>query len=264
MRPSTVLAAVSTLLLTLPTAKAQDSCVSGITASIRANDTVKNMPFTATVKETFDQKLADGNAIHGTVRYHIARDASGRTMTEMPSCSIGDDGHRHQTFSVEISDRAANTRESWILTDRKLKVATIMHMGTPQKPSEAEMALILADSKARRAATATQNQPEKLGLRDFQGISADGTRRTETIPAGEEGNALPLISIYETWYSRKLGVGTLIINDNPRYGHTVAELEELHQGDPDPSLFSPPKDYIIKDQPASQPTTIISMPNTTP
>ena len=30
-------------------------------------------PFTAVIKETFDQKLADGNSIHGTVRYRIAR-----------------------------------------------------------------------------------------------------------------------------------------------------------------------------------------------
>jgi hypothetical protein len=227
---------------------------------IRPNDTVKNMPFTATVKQTFDQKLADGNAIQGSVRYHIARDASGKTMFENPMCTPGEDGHYHQTFSVEIYDRAANTRETWMVTDRKLKVATIVHMPTPQKPSEAEMALMLADSKTRHAATMSQTQTENLGLRDFHGISAEGTRRTTTVPAGEQGNALPLISTYETWYSRKLAVGTLTINDSSRNGRITAEIEELHQGDPDPSLFSPPKDYIIKDQPASPPTTIISTP----
>ena len=83
MRTSTVLAAVSTLLLTLPIAKAQSPCVSGFTASV-APAPKRGSPFTATVKLTLDQKLADGNAIHGEVRYQIARDASGKTMSELP------------------------------------------------------------------------------------------------------------------------------------------------------------------------------------
>ena len=38
------------------------------------------------------------------------------------------------------------------------------------------------------------------------------------------------------------------IYDDPRRGRTTAEIEEIHKGDPDPALFSPPEGYIIKDQ----------------
>jgi hypothetical protein len=55
------------------------------------------------------------NAIHGTVRYRIARDAAGRTMAEMPtSCYTGDDEHRHQSYQVNVYDRSTNTNESGV------------------------------------------------------------------------------------------------------------------------------------------------------
>jgi hypothetical protein len=93
-----------------------------------------------------------------------------------------------------------------------------------------------------------QIQTEKLGTREFQGHTATGTRRTQTIPAGEEGNALPLVLVNESWISRDLNFTMMAINDDPRRGRTTAEIEEIHPGDPDPALFSPPEGYIIKDQ----------------
>jgi hypothetical protein len=247
MRTATLLAAA--LLLTSPLAKAQtaESCLSGVSILITPGPQMK-VPFTAVIKETFDQKLADGNAIHGTVRYRIARDAAGRTMSEIPAlCYTGEDGHRHQAFSVNVNDRSANTNEFWVLSGSQLKIATISHMPTPQPPSPAEIAAMKATVHVQQAAM-SEWQTEKLGIREFQGLSATGTRRTQTIPAGEEGNALPLITIDESWSSRSLNVTLMAIRDDPRRGRTTAEIEELHQGDPDPAIFSPPEGYIIKDQ----------------
>jgi hypothetical protein len=52
----------------------------------------------------------------------------------------------------------------------------------------------------------------------------------------------------ESWISRDLNATLMAIHDDPRRGRTTAEIEELHQGDPDPAVFSPPEGYIIKDQ----------------
>jgi hypothetical protein len=135
-------------------------------------------PFTAVIKETFDQKLADGNSIHGTVRYRIARDSAGRTMSEMPtSCYTGEDGHRHQSYQVSVLDRTTNTTESWALSGGQSKIAIIFHMPTPQRPSQAEIAAMTASGHVRQAAM-SQWQTEQLGTREFQGLSATGTRRT--------------------------------------------------------------------------------------
>jgi hypothetical protein len=250
MRTATLLAAA--LLSSTPLAKAQatEPCLGGV--SILIGDLLPQMkgPFTTVIKETFDQKLADGNAIHGTVRYRIARDSAGRTMSEMPSsCYTGEDGHRHQSYQVSVLDRTRNTNESWVLSGGQSKIATIFHMPTPQRPSQAEIAAMTAEAHVRQATAAmSQWQTEQLGTREFQGISATGVRQTETIPAGEEGNALPLIVVHETWFSRDLNVTLMAIRDDPRRGRTTAEIEELHQGDPDPAIFSPPEGYIIKDQ----------------
>ncbi len=245
MRTATLLAA--TLLLTSPLTKAQDSqsCLGGFGALINNPTTQMKVPFTAVVKETFDQKLADGNAIHSTVRYRIARDAAGRTMAETPTlCYTGEDGHRHQSYQVNIYDRSTNTSETWVLSGDQRKIATIVHMPTPQPPSPAEIAAMKANAHARQATM----QTEQLGTREFQGLSATGTRLTQTIPAGEEGNALPLIRVNESWFSRDLNVTLMAIRDDPRQGRITAEIEELHRGDPDPAIFSPPEGYIIKEQ----------------
>jgi hypothetical protein len=260
MRLATVLATICTLLLTIPTAKAQDFCVTGysVPISLPSPNAKKQVPFTAIVKLTFDQKLADGNAIHGEVHYHIARDASGTIMNEMPSgCILGDDGQMHQIFSVNV--RSGKTVEGWTLGDDPIrKIATIVHLSDPVKLSEAELAAVRA--RAGSSTPHNQWQTESLGTRDFQGITAGGTRRTQTIPPGQQGNALQLVITNETWLSPQFG-NMMAISDDPRRGRSTAEVVELHQGAPDPSLFSPPKDYTVKEQ--SQPSaTIISAPAT--
>lgn len=254
--------ALATLLLT-PLAKAQDadSCITGPTLILANPAPQTKAPFTATVKVTIDQKLADGNAIHGTLHYRIARDAAGRTMSEMPlNCYASEDGRRHRAYQVTVFDRTTNTNESWRMAgDESPNIATIFHIPTPQPPSPAELAAMHARAQTRRPTTTPttpQWQIEKLGTREFQGISAIGTRRTETIPAGEQGNALPLVSVNESWASRDFNLTMMAIQDDPRRGRTTAEIEELHRGDPDPALFSPPENYIIKDQnPVPAPVT---------
>jgi hypothetical protein len=258
MRTSTVLAAVSTLLLTLPIAKAQGPCVTGFALNIGSPGPKNGAPFTATVKLTFDQKLADGNAIHGEVRYQIARDASGKTMSESPiNCTPGEDGQMHQAFQVTV--RSGNTMENWTLGMQK--IANIVHFPEPVKPSAAEIEAMRANARSHPA-RANEWQTEKLGTRELAGIIANGTRRTQTIPAGQQGNSLPLVTVNESWMSSQLNLNVMAIFDDPRRGRTTAEVIELHQGDPDPALFSPPKDYIVKEQAAPPAATVISAPTT--
>ena len=258
---SAVLAAVSTFLLNSPQAQAQDTtpCViaAGVT-TIAPNPNPRGAPFSAVIKSTFDQKLADGNSIHIVIRYRVARDAFGKTFTERPgSCYPGKDGQQHQSYQVMVYDQNSRTMGSWQV-DGTNRTATITHFPAPVKPSEAELAAMRANAALRQRIPASEWQTEKLGTQNFQGVSAEGTRRIQTIPAGEQGNTLPLVVVTENWDSRDIGMSMMSVLDDPRRGRTVGEVEELNQGDPPPSMFTPPEGYEIKEQ--TQTTTVMQSP----
>ena len=42
---------------------------------------------------------------------------------------------------------------------------------------------------------------EALGKQNIEGVEAEGTRSTVTIPAGKIGNELPIDIVSERWYS---------------------------------------------------------------
>jgi len=250
---SAVFAAVSALLLNSSLAQAQDtsSCIAGVgligLISFLISPSPKGgAPFNAVVRQTVDQKLADGNSIHAVIRYQVGRDASGKTFSRRPGpCFISDDGQQHQSYRVSVYDPNLKTTESWDV-DGVNRIAIFTHM-PPEKPSEAELAAMRANPARRRQVT-SELQLEKLGTQNFQGVLAEGIRNTQTIPVGDQGNALPLIIVTENWNSTELGIAMKQVIDDPRRGRTVVEVEELNQGDPPPSIFMPPEGYEIKEQ----------------
>lgn len=87
------------------------------------------------------------------------------------------------------------------------------------------------------------SKTEELGTRDFDGISATGTRKTTTIPAGAIGNERPIEIVYERWYSKDLGVTVYSKNVDPRFGEQTYRLTNINRSEPDPSLFNVPQGY---------------------
>jgi hypothetical protein len=245
------LAAVSVLFLCTQLMQAQDSpsCIgAGLFLPIIMGFGPKGPPFSAVVKSTLDEKLVDGNTIHGVVRYHIARNVSGEILTEIPaSCFTGEDGQRHQSYQVSVDDPSSRTAMHWQVGGTN-HTATITHMPAPVMPSAAELAARRANAaRAKQAPAISERQTEKLGTQSLQGVLAEGTRTTETIPVGEQGNALPLVIVNEQWLARELGITMMMISEDPRRGRTVVEVEELNQGDPPPSMFAPPEGYQVKE-----------------
>jgi hypothetical protein len=217
-------------------------------------------PFTGTVKDTFEQRLPDGNAIHRVTRSRQARDSAGRTMSEMAQgCEPGPDGELRELLSVNVNDPVAKTSMTWqVGREEQPKVVHVFHypnlaMPARQSPVDPEQAAqqrkVLQAAQARALQQRKEELIENLGTRDFNGVTAQGTRTTRTIPAGEEGNDLPLVVITEVWRSREMGLVLMAINDDPSRGRTTTEYEELNRGEPDPSLFTPPADYKVVEQP---------------
>jgi hypothetical protein len=78
------------------------------------------------------------------------------------------------------------------------------------------------------------------------GILAQGTRTTETIPVGKIGNDRAISVVSERWYSNDLQMLVRSTSSDPRFGDSTYQLTSIVQTSPDPSLFQIPGDYTIR------------------
>ena len=87
---------------------------------------------------------------------------------------------------------------------------------------------------------------EDLGVQTINGISAQGTRYTRTIPAGQIGNANPIPIVNERWYSPDLQMVVKSVRTDPRLGQTTYTLTNIQRTEPAASFFTVPSDYTVK------------------
>jgi hypothetical protein len=84
---------------------------------------------------------------------------------------------------------------------------------------------------------------EQLGTRQIEGVAAEGTRTTMTIPPGQIGNIGPIEVVTERWFSKELQEAVLITRRDPRSGDTTYRLTNIVRREPPPDLFMVPADY---------------------
>jgi hypothetical protein len=212
-----------------------------------------SVAYSAVAKSTFEQKLGDGSYVRGYAVTHEARDGAGRTLEEMAmSCRRDENGTPRPQLNVNVFDPVTKTSLNWQVNNSYAeKVVHVFHQPPPAKPLTAEELAArrkLAQSHAQQTPCLVPKAEDgDLGTRMIAGVEAEGKRTTRTIPAGEEGNELPLVITTERWTSKELGLVLLGISDDPRRGRSTFELEELTVGEPDASLFAPPAGYKIVD-----------------
>jgi hypothetical protein len=86
---------------------------------------------------------------------------------------------------------------------------------------------------------------EDLGTKNIEGVQANGTRTTRTIPAGQIGNDKPISIVTEVWISPDLQTVVYSKRSDPRMGEQIFSLTNIVRGQPDPSLFTIPADFKI-------------------
>jgi hypothetical protein len=159
----------------------------------------------------------------------------------------------HPVFSVNVQDPVARTSSNWQANDLGPKVVHVFHQPEPPTLTPEQQAAMLARQKAAEYQPCKVSDGDDLGTKTIHGVVAEGTRTTQTIPAGQEGNSMPLSIVHEIWRSRELGLTLMVMDDDPRRGRTIAEYEELTLGEPDTALFTPPADYKVQDVHPMQP-----------
>lgn len=86
---------------------------------------------------------------------------------------------------------------------------------------------------------------ELLGIRNIEGVEAEGTRSTTTIEAGAIGNERPINIIYEKWYSKDLQLIVLSTHNDPRFGEQTYRLTNIKRSEPERFVFELPADYKL-------------------
>jgi len=88
---------------------------------------------------------------------------------------------------------------------------------------------------------------ESLGTQTIEGVVAQGTRTTLTIPAGQMGNEQPIQIVTERWYSSDLQATIMVKRSDPREGDSVTRYTNVSRAEPSPALFQVPSDYKVQD-----------------
>jgi hypothetical protein len=207
---------------------------------------VSGAPFSAQATTETLQTLADGNQIKRTQTAMLFRDSAGRTRREETISSIGPWAAAkgpHQM--VNISDPVAGA--SYMLdptTKTAVKLPTA-RFSTQHTHIHAEH-----EGAPSPAVSTFARTTESLGTQQIAGVSVEGTRTTETIPAGAIGNVSPIVVVSERWYSPELQMTIYSKRIDPRFGTTIYQVTNISRQEPASSLFQVPSDYAVTDRPS--------------
>lgn len=231
-------------------------------------ETVKGAPYIAEAVNETVQTLGDGNRIRRETRSKIFRDAEGRTRREETIGGLGPWGGGKSKEVIFINDIVSG--DNWMLlpeeqTARKMNSVHTTNISEHTGDHDELDIDVTVDSVdehverhdkihkqiriVTRRTEGKRDQPEPstedLGERMIEGVKAQGTRITSTIPAGAIGNDLPLVTTIERWHSSALEIDVLVEHNDPRMGKVTYRLTGLQRVDPSPSLFAPPAGYEI-------------------
>lgn len=207
---------------------------------------VKNAPFTGDLVTETSQTLGDGNHIQQSTTAHLVRDSEGRTRREQSLNGLGPLGAAvGDSQAIFIADPVAGVSYALNPSNR-----TVSRMEQPQRGNGRSGKQPPPQNPGRwgrGAAPLGDFKTESLGKQTIEGIQAEGTRVTQTIPAGAMGNELPIQVVTERWYSQDLQMDVLTRRNDPRTGETVTKLINVSRTEPVHSLFEPPADYQTVD-----------------
>jgi len=214
------------------------------------NKVVKGAPFSATAATETSQVLQDGTAIHRTTTSNLYRDSQGRSRHEVTLSGFGPLQASGKTRTmITIADPVAGTH---YMLDPDHKVAHQMKLRTPgtgkgaASPEAAQAFQQKMEARLQQEEASGAVKKETLGTQTINGASAEGTRITRTIAAGQIGNDKPLQVVFERWYSPDLQVVVKSTRTDPRFGTTTYTLSNIKRTEPAATLFTVPADYTVQ------------------
>lgn len=195
---------------------------------------------------------------------HYILDPSKKTARKLPRAEL-----RFKVEAAGVEAKAAAEAEAAKAGERRKVTQNELHKveiersytrvpgpdmpAAPPAPPANGTAFVITQSGEGEGATFMrysskyEAKTEKLEARSFDGVTAEGTRTTTTIPAGDLGNEQPINIVDERWYSNELQVVVMTRHSDPRSGETTYRLTNISRTEPAAVLFQVPSDYAVKD-----------------
>jgi len=208
---------------------------------------VKGAPFSATATSETTSTLQDGSVLRRTSQVSMYRDSQGRSRHEATFTGFGPLTAGGGKKMVMISDPVAGVH---ILLDDEQKVAhkTALHTrgGSGASAESAPAFEGKMEKRMQQDEAAGLLKKESLGTQTINGVVAEGTRTTHTIPAGQIGNVKPLQVVSERWYSADLQIVLKSTRTDPRFGTTTYAVTSVQRTEPAATLFTVPAEYTVE------------------
>jgi hypothetical protein len=239
--------------------------------AVEAISPIRDSPFSAEAVTEFTQTLGDGNRIERRYSSSLARDSRGRTRRQEeiamvgplavngppptlvtihdPEAGVGYTLDENQRIAYRNRTASAKLMEAARMLDQHAAQAraTVGVFHLAGSPATVAAVQPTQQAGAGVAVGATRIVTESLGTRTIEGVVAEGTRTTSTIPAGAIGNVLPIEIVSERWFSPELQEPVLITRRDPRSGETTYRLANIIRSEPPQDLFTVPGDYQVRD-----------------
>jgi hypothetical protein len=231
---------------------------------------IKGAPYSAEAVNQTTQTLADGSHIVNSTSSMIYRDSEGRERREESIGKVGNlSAEGMPVKAVFISDPVAKV--SYSLDAATHTAHKMLGVGggvsssvTAVKPgttvsinrsfrttsgASPDGPMVFVEARTIGGAENSSEKMEKLGTQTMEGVQAEGTRTTMTIPAGQIGNERDINIVSERWYSQDLKALVMSKHSDPRMGETVYKLTNINRAEPLHSMFEVPADYSVSEPP---------------
>jgi hypothetical protein len=215
---------------------------------------VKGSPYSAQFSAENTQTLADGTKITRKTSGAVYRNGEGRTRREQAFGALGPvpiEGDPRQV--IFINDPVAGAH---YVLDVQERIARKMpfHDGAPPPGPPPAGRPPAGGPQQEFQRPPDEVQTESLGKQNIEGVEAEGTRSTITIPVGRIGNDRPLKIVSERWFSPELNIVVLSKHNDPFAGENIYRLTNISRDEPPLSLFTVPSDYpVIEEHPPEPP-----------
>jgi hypothetical protein len=225
---------------------------------------VKGAPFSAQVIFENTQTLNNGVHVAHNMTGALYRDSEGRTRQELPrdgapeAVLINDNVagvlyhlnmFQHTVGKVSIGTaRSSQDGNVNIITGRSSQGVEVRTRRRENQEREQMEKTRGVAAKPSGKEIAPERRVESLGVQTFDGVQAEGSRFTITIPAGVAGNDQPFEIVSERWYSPELQIVIMGKRSDPRMGEVVYRLANINRVEPAQSLFEAPSDFNVTEE----------------